>query len=548
MKRTLALLAFSAAFVSACSDDMMSAQNTPTSAANMPRASTPAASSTTNATSSDPTAKPATRTPLPRSTPEAEGVSSQGVLDLVSALDKQINEVHSIMLVRHGKVVAEGWWAPYTPGDMHIVYSVTKSFNVTAVGLAVNDGLINVDDPVLKYFSDIAPANPDPNLQAMTVKNMLTMATGHDADTIDRMRAAPDGKWVQAFLNLPVENPPGSKFVYNSGAAYMLGAIVQKVTGMTVEEYLTPRLFEPLGLDNRLWGISPEGINITDGGLAVTTEELAQFGLLYLNKGQWNGQQIVPESWVNDATSKEISNGNNDGNWNYGYGYQFWRSPVGFRADGSLGQYSFVLPDQDTVLAVTSGTDNNGGTNSLMNVVFQYLPKALQTDAPLPDDPAAHDALTAKLASLALNTPAAAATSPMTMNVSGSRYTMAANSQGITAFQLDFSGATPMLTIEDADGPHPLAIGIGQWVRGKTSYQKHVNELYDTPNQDISGIGAWTADNTFRAKFTFTDTPYSFTMVFAFDGDQVTVDSGYNVRWEPPSEPTMTGTRAATSN
>jgi len=491
----------------------------------------------------DPAApKPATTTPLPRSTPEAEGVSSSGVLALVSALETQINEVHSLMLVRHGKVIAEGWFAPYTPGDMHNMYSVSKSFNSTAVGMAVGEGLLGVDDLVLSFFPDLAPAAPAPGLQQMTVKNLLTMATGHAADTIDRMRAAPDGQWTKAFLALNVENPPGSAFFYNSGAAYMLGAIVQKVTGMSVEEYLTPRLFEPLGISNRLWGKSPEGVDMTDGGLSITTEELAKFGLLYLQKGQWNGEQLVSEQWVNDATSKEISNGNDNGNWSYGYGYQFWRSPLGFRADGSLGQYSFVLPDQDVVLAVTSGTSNSGGTNSLMNVVFQNLPAAIQPDV-LPEDPAAHDALTAKLASLALSVPQGQPTSSLMPDVSGSRYAIASNSQGISAIVADFSGENPVLTIEDADGPHVIPVGIGHHLRARTGFKKHINELFDTPDQAISTIGAWTSDNTFTAKLTFTETPYSMTAIFAFEGNQLTVDMGYNVRWGSATEPQITGTR-----
>jgi len=503
----------------------------------------PAKSSTGDAPPVDPLNPPATVSPLPRSTPEAEGISSAGVLTLVNALATQINEVHSLMLLRHGKVVAEGWWAPYTPGDMHNMYSVTKSFNSTAVGMLVDAGKLSVDDKMLSFFPDLAPATPDPNLAQMTVKNLLTMGTGHAQDTINRMRAAPDGQWVKAFLELPVENPPGSPFVYNSGAAYMLGAIVQKLTGMTVEDYLAPKLFEPLGIVNRVWGKSPEGIDMADGGLSITTEELAKFGLLYLRQGEWNGQQIVSQQWATDATSKEINNGNDNGNWSYGYGYQFWRSPVGFRADGSLGQYSFVLPDQDVVLAVTSATNNNGGTNALMNVVFQNLPDAIQPVDSLPEDTAAHDALTEALASLALGVPQGQVMSPMAADITGHHYTVASNSQGITGLQLDFDGESPKLTIEDADGPHEIPVGTDHWIRARTGFKKHINELFDTPEQAISGLGAWTSDSVYTAKLAFTETPYTMNAVFTFAGDQVTMDVTYNVRWGSQTEPRVTGTR-----
>lgn len=490
----------------------------------------------------EPEPKPATTTPLPRSTPEAEGVSSQGVIDLVTALEG-LKEVHSMMLVRHGKVVAEGWWAPYTPGDMHNMYSVTKSFNGTAVGLAVGEGLLSVDALVSSFFPDLMPAQPAAAFQTMTVENLLTMASGHTQDPLDAMRAAPGGQWTRAFLESNVEREPGSVFFYNSGAAYVLGAIVQKVTGQTVEEYLTPRLFEPLGISNRLWGMSPEGINLTEGGLAITTEELAKFGQLYLQKGNWNGQQIVSEQWAIDATSKQITTGGDNGNWNFGYGYQFWRSAAGYRADGSLGQFSFVLPDQDLVLAITAATSNDGGTNRIMNLVFQHLFDGMIATDALPEDAAAHDALTAKLAALALGVPQGAPTSPLAADVSGSRYTVATNGQGITAVELDFSGELPVLHIEDADGEHLIPVGVGQWRRARTGFKKHINELFDTPDQAISAIGAWTSDNTFAAKLAFTETPYTMDAVFAFDAAQVTVDMSYNVRWGSAVEPQITGTR-----
>jgi CubicO group peptidase (beta-lactamase class C family) len=536
MKRTPELLVLMAALCSACGSD--SDADTPGAGAPDDPNVEPGAMPVLETTP-----RPATGTPLARSTPEAEGVSSQGILDLVNALEMNVHEMHSLMLLRHGKVIAEGWWAPYTPGDMHNMYSVTKSFNSTAVGIAVDAGLIDVNALVTSYFPDFAPLATAPAFQTMTVKHLLTMSTGHAADTLDRMRAAPGGEWTKAFFQLPVENEPGSTFIYNSGAAYVLGALVQKVTGVTVEEYLAPRLFEPLGIVNRLWGSSPEGVNMTDGGLSITTEELAEFGLLYLQKGQWNGQAIVSEQWATDATSKEVDSYAGNGNWNFGYGYQFWRSQVGFRADGSLGQYSFVLPDQDVVLAITAGTSNDGGTNRLMNEVFARLPTAIGTDA-LPEDAAAHDALEARLDALALSVPQGAATSPLAADVSSKSYEVAANPQGITAIRLAWSEQDPVLTITDADGPHAIPVGVGHWVRARTGFKKHINELFDTPEQAVSSIGAWTADSTLDIKLAFTETPYIMDAVFNFNGDQVNVGMSYNIRWGSLTEAPLSGTRS----
>ncbi|MEO8184267.1 MAG: serine hydrolase [Deltaproteobacteria bacterium] len=481
--------------------------------------------------------------PLPRSTPEAQGLASDDILKLVNALDAGVQEIHSFVMLRHGQVVAEGFWSPYSADDIQVLYSGTKSFNATAVGLLADANMLSVDDLVLSKFPELAPAQPAANMQTMTIKNLLTMATGHTSDTIATLRAAPNGEWTKAFLATAVPNPPGTNFFYNSGAAYVLGAIVQKVSGQTVDEFLTPRLFEPLGIQRHLWGESPEGVNLTDGGLSVRTEDFAKFGLLYLNGGEWNGQRLLSEQWVTDATSKEISNGGDNGNWSYGYGYQFWRSPIGFRADGSLGQYSFVMPEQDIVLAITAGTSNSGGTDGLMKIVFANVP-AVQ-DAALPENAGSLQALQDKLGSLSLPLPMGADSSGMASQVSGAHYAVASNAKGITGLSFDFASATPTVTIEDGDGPHAISVGIGNWVRGRTGFKKHINELYDTPEQGIAARGAWSADDTFSARMVMTETPYTVITDFKFGGDQVTLNVSYNIRWNPSdmSEPAVVGTR-----
>lgn len=479
--------------------------------------------------------------PLPRSTPEAQGLNSADILKLVNALDAGVHEIHSFVMLRHGQLVAEGFWSPYSADDIQVLYSGTKSFNSTAVGMLVDAGLLSVDDLVLSKFPELAPAQPDANMQKMTVKNLLTMATGHTTDTIATLRLAPNGQWTKAFLATAVPNVPGTNFLYNSGAAYVLGAIVQKVSGQTVDEFLTPRLFEPLGIERHLWGKSPEGVNLTEGGLSVRTEDFAKFGLLYLNGGEWNGRRLLSEKWVTDATSKEISNGNDNGNWNYGYGYQFWRSPIGFRADGSLGQYSFVMPDQDIVLAITSGTRDPDGTDNLMKIVFANVPAV--HDAALPENTGSLQELQAKLTSLSLPLPTGSETSGMAAQVSGAHYSVAGNSQGITGLSFDFASASPSVTIEDADGAHAIPVGMGSWVRGRTGFKKHINDLFDTPEQGIAARGAWSAADTFSARMVFTETPYTAITNFKFAGNQVTLDVSYNVRWGNTTEPQVVGTR-----
>ena len=259
---------------------------------------------------------------LPRSSPEAQGVASPVVLSFIEAADKQIDSLHSFMLVRHGHVVAEGWWTPYAADTPHMLFSLSKSFTSTAVGLAVAEGKLSVDDPVLKFFPDDAPANPSANLKAMRLSDLLRMSTGQQSEPARRSTEP----WTKTFLAQAVPFKPGTHFLYNTSATYMLSAAVQKATGETVLDYLKPRLFDPLGIAKPTWEASPQGISAGGYGLSVRTEDIAKFGQLYLQKGKWQGKQLVPEAWVEAATARQTSNGSNpNSDWDQGYGYQFWR-------------------------------------------------------------------------------------------------------------------------------------------------------------------------------------------------------------------------------
>jgi len=335
--------------------------------------------------------------PLPRSTPEEQGLSSQHLLDFVHALDK-INTLHSVMVLRHGHVIAEGWWKPEAPDKPHVLHSLSKSFNSTAVGLAIADGKLKLDDPVLKFFPDDAPPDPSDNLKAMTVRDLLTMTCGHDTEP-----KAPAGKpTVKQFLAHPVPHKPGTHFQYNTIGSYVLSAVVTKVTGQTELEYLKPRLFEPLGIDNPRWDASPEGNSLGGYGLYLCTEDIAKFGQLYLQKGKWNGKQLVPESWVQEATSKQVPNDQASHtkigiDWQQGYGYQFWQcTHHAFRGDGAAGQLIVVMPDKDMVVVTTADT---GSFQAEMNAIWDNLYPNTTTTA-LPANNPTHDELLQALSNL----------------------------------------------------------------------------------------------------------------------------------------------------
>jgi len=230
-----------------------------------------------------------TKLPLPRSLPEEQGLSSAAVSGFLEAVHRKELELHSFMMLRHGHVVAEGWWSPYQAHLPHMLFSLSKSFTSTAIGLAVSEHLLTLDDTVVSFFPDDLPELISPQLAAMSVRHLLMMGTGHTEDTMPLLKKSVDGNWARAFLAAPVNMEPGTHFLYNTGATYMLSAILQKVTGDTLLEFLEPRLLHPLGISGAVWESCPRGINVGGYGLKLTTEDIARFGQLYLQEGLWNG-------------------------------------------------------------------------------------------------------------------------------------------------------------------------------------------------------------------------------------------------------------------
>ena len=468
---------------------------------------------------------------LPRSTPEAQGISSAAILDFVQTADRQVAEMNSFMLVRHGHVVAEGWWTPYAAETRHVLYSLSKSFTSTAVGLAVSEGKLSIDDEVLKFFPEDAPAAPTNNLKAMRVRDLLCMSTGHQVEV--RLTETNELPWTKSFLAHPVPHKPGAHFHYNTPGTYMQSAIVQKVTGQTVLDYLRPRLFDPLGIETPTWGTSPQGISLGGYGLNIRTEDIAKFGQLYLQKGRWHGKQLVPAAWIEAATSRQTSNGSNPkSDWEQGYGYQFWRCRYGaYRGDGAFGQFCLVMPEQDAVIAITSGTRDMQG---VLNVIWDKLLPAMQSVA-LPANEGARKELESVLAKLVLPMPQGAASSPLAAKISGKRFVFPTNTQKLEAIAFESSGGqSPTLVVRVNGADQRLASGHGAWQTGRMAYGA-------LTNQPVAVSGAWIADDTYTAKFCFHETPTSLTAILKFSGEQLFLDAEYNVAFGPTKQPQLIG-------
>jgi CubicO group peptidase (beta-lactamase class C family) len=482
------------------------------------------------------------QTALPRSTPEAQGISSAAIQAFVEAADTSIDGMNSFMLVRHGRVVAEGWWGPYDASTPHVLYSLSKSFTSTAVGLAIAEGKLSLDDEVLKFFPAEAPAEPSDNLRAMRVRDLLRMNTGHVTEPrlfgqVDSsMRSA---TWVKRFFEHPVTYKPGTHFLYNSPATYMLSAIVQKVTGQRVLDYLQPRVLAPLDIARPTWVQSPEGIDAGAYGLSVRTEDIAKFGQLYLQKGRWNGRQLIPAVWVEEATARQTSNGSSPrSDWDQGYGYQFWQSRHGYRGDGAFGQYMLVLPQYDAVVAITSGVRD---MQSVMNLVWDKLLPEMKPAA-LPANVVARRTLKAKLAGLTMRPSSGKATSPLASAISGKWYELADNGRGLRAISLDLTSPSPALLVRTASGETRTPIGIGAWVRNSSGFANGIERMLSVPERlQVAASGSWTADSVFRLKLVAPETPFYSTLDLQFAGDRVVVEGEQNVSFGTTRMPKVEG-------
>ena len=327
---------------------------------------------------------------------KASAALDEAFASYLQAVADSAEDLHSVMVLQHGKVLEEKQIAPDTA---HIMNSVSKTFTSTAVGFAIHEGLLSLEDKIVDIFPESVPENPQERLADITIRNLLTMNCGHGKDPTHTIRVN-DADWVQAFMEWPIEFDPGTCYCYNSLGTYILSAAVQKVTGEKVVDYLDTRLWQPLGIEKPFWQESPQGINTGGWGLYLHTEDLARMGLCLLNGGKFSGKQVIPADWVSEMSANQVPSvgaGLNEmqvkaiqddvnnpmrayfdpekSDWLQGYGYQMWRCRHNaFRADGAKGQYIIVIPDKDAVIVTTAHIHNMGQE---LNLIWDYLLPAL---------------------------------------------------------------------------------------------------------------------------------------------------------------------------
>ncbi|WP_411721945.1 GNAT family N-acetyltransferase [Mycetocola sp.] len=339
---------------------------------------------------------------LPRSTPSAHAVDARGIAAFLDALeDAPSIEPHSLMMLRDGHVIAEGWWAPYTADRVHLLYSLSKSFTSTAVAFAVHEGLLSLDDTVLSHFPELDQEITDARSRRMRIRHLLAMASGHREETLQRALDLDPSDLVRGFLLLPLDDEPGTVFAYNQPCTYTLSVIVQRVSGFSLTDYLRRRLFDPLGIDDVGWIRDSTGHELGFSGLHAQTEAIASLGQLYLQRGEWEGRQLLPAAWFDDATRSHVSNGSDPASdWEQGYGFQFWMARHGYRGDGAYGQFCVVLPDLGVVLAMTGQSEDMQG---VLDLAWEHLLPSIGRPGDARGGKEADAALAARLASLALS-------------------------------------------------------------------------------------------------------------------------------------------------
>lgn len=428
------------------------------------------------------------------------------VAALTVAAEAERIDLHSILVMRRGEVLAEAYRAPFDAQTPHRMYSVTKSFTSTAIGLCVAEGRLTVEDRIVDLFPDYVPAEAHPRRDALRVKHLLTMSSGHLQPLVPTLLRPPPT--LAGFIADVPAVEPGSRFDYSNSCSYTLAAIVERLTGETVGDYLRPRLLDPLGIALRGWLRTEEGVTNGGWGLHLTTGELARFGQLLLQRGEWQGKQLVPGAWIDEATGRRVASWGNTAmaDWQLGYGYQFWRCPHdGYRADGLMGQFCIVLPRFDAVVVTTGGTMR---TPRLLELIWDRIVPALSggTEA---ETGRGGPAFAADAAGLS-GSPHASALSGVTFRL-GEPFVLPTRLYGgqaaILSAGIDLSGDRPAIVISDRNAAYRLPIGMDAWAGGVTPVSTGYPEPY-------RGFGRWASETSFAAELVFTEAGFRLGLTF----------------------------------
>ncbi|GAA4183599.1 hypothetical protein GCM10022288_03150 [Gryllotalpicola kribbensis] len=396
---------------------------------------------------------------MEHSSPASVGIDPAAIVRLADAIDTKGLGVHGLVVARHGRVVAQGWWHPYRPDEPHMMFSVSKAFTSMAVGLAIDEGLLALDEPTHAIFPEFR------EIPGQTVRHLLTMTSGHPDDLWGVLRALPERDGLELFFESPVTHAPGTHFVYSTACTYVLAAAVVRRAGVSLTGYLDERLFGPLGWSTPHWERDARGIEHGGTGLKLTTRQLAQFGQLLLQRGSWEGRQLVPAHWVDEASASQTRNPWFESHESrIGYGYQLWRSSHGFRADGMCGQFAVVVPELELVVATTSGAAD---ANRILEAIWSELLPGVAAGFRPSDEP---DGDVHELAGRRVPEPRVDERDDAAeASLAGRVFELPANESGVERISLAFDDDAITFELVGADGAQRIAAGRREWLPGRTA-------------------------------------------------------------------------------
>lgn len=465
-----------------------------------------------------------------RVTPESVGIDSGDIEWLLDRLESGFTEPHGLMIMRHGKICAEGWWNPYAPGIRHGLQSHSKTYAATAIGIAYTEGIVKLDERIIDIFPEYAPEQPSENLKRLTVHDVLCMGCG-----MDEMPMATE-HWIRDFLHTPVNHTPGTTYMYNSVGSSILSAIIVKKTGMSMHEYLKPRLYDKIGIfsDNHRWMKMPDGCEVGGGGLFATTEDNLRLMKLYADGGVWEGERILDDEYVKRATTLQNESATEAKNNplakdNFvGYGYQIWMCrPNGvYRADGAMGQFTIVVPDKDMIIAITENASGAHWAQTTLDVMWEFLER-IENHPAKEENTEKSECLKNRMGRLALPNPKCAPYSPIAANIEGRQWRVIDGDfymedvgvaqhmsgcelpQPIDVFCFHFTSDEIVMDWENSEEKERLVIA--------TDGSRRHNML---PGRLISQVllsGAWISENKLEVKARYIETCKEETLLFTFE-------------------------------
>jgi CubicO group peptidase (beta-lactamase class C family) len=424
-------------------------------------------------------------------------VSSKAIIDWLDACNAEMKYMHGFVVVRHGKVIAEGAWAPFDPLTRpHMLYSHSKSFTSTAIGFLADEGKVDLDERIADIFADKMPTNPPPELLEVRVRDLLTMNFGSDASHAPKCNFAL-ADWEKGILSRPMERRPGTKHRYDSDATYLLSCIVERKSGMRTMDYLKAKLFDPLGMTSPWSTVSPSGTACGGWGMNMTTRDIAKFGQFLLDGGVWDGKQLLSRDWIRLASAKHTASGGGP-DWRLGYGFQFWRCQHNaYRADGAAGQFTIVMEDQDAVVSLNAA---EGNTQKELDLVWKHLVPAFG-DRPLPDDAELQSRLADKCAKLEISAPKGTGLAGPALPAACSYGRSNLMPEGKGTLEKSDSGWTLV------GGNRRLAIGDGAWAETTWKFDDgNVEPLFAlVGTRTAIAAGRWTNEKTLRVSWHLLD-------------------------------------------